>query len=287
MAIRLLPSPNTTPFPTPMALPSPRATTTSILWCSARARAASTASRGTCGSTSVNSAASRLPSEARTRAAWLDPFRLGVQTKRTCGPRVSGSEPTRSIAPRPKRTRGALRVQPLLGERAALHHFERVGFDLQKFPIRALEIQRVLHTIRAEILDAALVQLAADAIELLARDRNRDMVHAADRFPCGRHRILGKIEEGEQVTVPEVVKPVGRAGQVAVLEELDQRETEHLAVELDRPLDVRGNERQVVNAPGAGRRTLLLRLEIGLRQRLALGGVVNLGSSHRRSRPRF
>ena len=73
-----------TPAPTPMALPPPMATTTSILWCSARARAASTASRGTCGSTSVNSAASRLPSEVRTRAAWLDPFRLGVQTKRTC-----------------------------------------------------------------------------------------------------------------------------------------------------------------------------------------------------------
>src|SRR6202171_1992670 len=169
MAIRLLPSPNTTPFPTPMALPPPRATTTSILWCSARARAASTASRGTCGSTSVNSADKRLPSEVRTRAAWLDAFRLGVQKKRTDCPCVSGSDPTRTIAPRPKRTRGAFSVQPLLRERAALHHFERIGLDLQQFPIRALEVQRVLHPIRSEILDAALVELPADAIELITR----------------------------------------------------------------------------------------------------------------------
>src|SRR5216683_5665766 len=176
MAIKLLPSPDTTPFPTPIALPPPMATTTSILCCSARARAASTASRGTCGSTSVNSATSRLPSEARMRAAWLDVFKLGVQTKRTCRPRVSGSEPTRSIAPRPKRTRGAFSVQPLLGERAALHHFERVGLDLQQFPVRALEVEGVLDPIRAEVLDFAGVELPPDTIELVPRNRDRHVV---------------------------------------------------------------------------------------------------------------
>src|SRR2546427_375939 len=133
------------------------ATTTSILFSSACARAAATVSTGTCGSTSANSATSRLPSDARTRAACIDAFRLGVQTKRTRCPSASASAPTRSIAPRPSRTRGAFRVQPLLGERATLHHFQRVSLDLEQFPVRALEVQRVLDAIRAEILDAALV----------------------------------------------------------------------------------------------------------------------------------
>src|SRR3981081_4190298 len=131
MAIKLLPSPDTTPFPTPMTLPPPMATTTSILCCSASARAESTVSRGTCGSTSVNSAASRLPSALRTRAACVDAFRLGVQTKRTGCPGVSASEPARTTAQRPKRTRGAMSVQSLLGDLTALHHLERVGLDLQ------------------------------------------------------------------------------------------------------------------------------------------------------------
>src|SRR6202022_5013664 len=208
------------------------ATTTSIFFAPARARAASTASCGTCGSTSVNSATSRLPSEARPCAACVDVFRLGVQTKRTRCPSASASAPTRSIAPRPKRTRGALSVQPLLGERTTLHHFQRIGLDFQQFPVRALEVERVLDALGAELLDCTLVELAADAIELVARDRNRDMVHAADRLPRGRHWILRKVEEGEQVAVPEVMEPVCRAGQVAVLEQLDQGEAEHLAVEL-------------------------------------------------------
>src|SRR3984893_12580874 len=270
-----------------MALPPPMATTTSVLCCSARARAASTVSLGTCGSTSVNSAAKRLPSEARTRAAWLDAFSLGVQTKSTLCPRVSASEPTRSIAPRPKRTRGALSVQPLLGERTALHHFQWIGLDLQQLPIRALEVQGVLDPIRTKVLDSTLVELATDAIELIARNRDRHMVHATDRLPGRGHRVFRKIEESEQVAVPQVVEPVGGAGQVAVLEQLDQGEAEHLAVELDRPLDVRGDERQVVNTAGAGRRALLFWLQVSLHQRLALGCVVDLGGGHRPSRPRF
>src|SRR5438309_6220070 len=226
MAIKLLSSAMTTPFPTPIALPPPMATMTSTCFCSASARAALTVSTGTCGSTSANSATNRFPSDARTRMACVDAFRLGVQTKRTRCPSSADSAPTRSIAPRPKRTRGALSVQPLLGERTTLHHFQRIGLDFQQFPVRALEVQRVLDSIRAEILDLALVELATDAIELLPRDRDRDMVHAADRFACGRHRVLREIEEGEQVAVPQVMKPVGGAGEVTILEQFHKREAE-------------------------------------------------------------
>src|SRR6266704_762177 len=272
-----------TPFPTPIALPPPNTTTTSIFCCWARARAASTVSRGTCGSTCVNSATRRSPSELRTPAARRDAFRLGVQTNSTCCPSASASAPTRSIAPRPKRTRGALSVQ-LLGERAALHHFERIGLDFQQFPIRALEVQRVFDPIRSEILDVALVELPTNAIELLPRNRDRDMVHATDRFARGRHRIFREIDDGEQVAVPQVVKPVGGAGEITVLEQFDQREADHLAVELDGALDVRRDQGQVVNAPGTGRGPLLFRLEVGSLDRVALRLVVDLGSGHRPSR---
>src|ERR1700694_131244 len=156
------------------------ATTTSMSFCSARTRAASTVSWGTCCSTCVNSATNPLPSDARTRAACIDAVRRGVQRKRTRCPSSAASAPTRSSAPRPKRTRGALSVQPLLGERATLHHFQRIGLDFQQYPSRALEVQRVLDPIRAEILDASLVELAANAIELVGGNRNWGMGAAAD-----------------------------------------------------------------------------------------------------------
>src|SRR5207249_9344599 len=124
-------------------------------------------------------------------------------------PSMAASVPTPSLAPRPKRTRGALTVQSLLGEWAALHHFQRIGLDLQQFPIRALEVERVLDPIRSEILDVALVELPTNPIELVTRNRDRDVVHPADRLARGRHRIFREIEEGEQVAVTQVVKPVG------------------------------------------------------------------------------
>src|SRR5947208_1179776 len=263
-----------------MALPPPIATTTSTCFPSARARAAPTDSRGTCGATSANSATNRLPSDARTRAACVEDFRLGVQTKRTRWPSASASAPTRSTAPRPKRTRGALSVQPLLGERTALHRFERVGLDLQQFPIRALEVERVLYSIRPEILDAAFIEFTPDAVQLFARNGNRDVVHAADGFAGGRHRILRKVEEGEQVPVPEVMEEVSRALQVPILKQLHQWEAENLAVELDSALDVRADQREVVKTASAGRRALRFRFEIRLLQSLAFRLVVDLDSGH-------
>src|SRR5439155_16779212 len=144
--------------------------------------------------------------------------------------------------------------QPLLGDWAALHRFEGVGLDLQQFPIRALEIERVLYPIRPEILDAPPVQFATDAIQLITRHRNRDMVHAADRFSGGRHWVLRKVEEGEQVPMSEVMEEVGRTLQVPILEQLHERESENLAVELNGPLDVRADQRQMVQPTRAGRR---------------------------------
>src|SRR5207245_5954010 len=149
-----------------------------------------------------------------------------------------------------------------------------------QLPVRALAVQRVLPPIRTEVLAFSRVELPADAIELVARNRYRDVVHAADRLPGRGHRILREVEKGEQVAVSQVVEEVGRAGQIAILEQLNQRETQHLAVELDGPLDIGADQRQMVNALGAGRSALRFWLQVGGLERLALGAVVNLGGGH-------
>src|SRR5207237_8861321 len=132
-------------------------------------------------------------------------------------------------APLPNRTRGASTVQRLLSELAPLHHQQGIALDLEQLAVRTLEVERVLDPVRAEVRDAAAVQLAPDAVELLPGHRDRDVVHPTDRLPRGGHRVVGKVEEGEQVAVAEVVEEMSGAGQVAVLEQLHQREAEDLA----------------------------------------------------------
>src|SRR5439155_10994463 len=109
------------------------------------------------------------------------------------------------------------------------------------------------------------------------------MVHAADGFPGGRHRILRKVEEGEQVPVSEVMEEVSRTLQVPILKQLHQWEAEDLAVELDGALDVGADQRQMVKAARAGGRPFGLRFEVCLLQCLALRLVIDLNSGHRPS----
>ena len=66
----------------------------------------------------------------------------------------------------------------------------------------------------------------------------------------------GEVEEGQQVAVADVEEEVRGAGVVAVLDQLGQREAEHVLVEADRPLDVAADQRGVVQAAGGRRRPL-------------------------------
>ena len=84
--------------------------------------------------------------------------------------------------------------------------------------------------------------------EVLRVDRDGDVVHPADRLAGCRHRVLGKVEEGQQVSVADVEEEVRRARQIPVLEELDQGEPEDLRVELDGALDVGADQGKVVHA---------------------------------------
>ncbi len=60
--------------------------------------------------------------------------------------------------------------------------------------------------------------------------------------------VAGKIEEREQIVMTDVEEEVRAARIVAVLEELDEGEAEQALIEADGALDVRTDERRVMNA---------------------------------------
>ena len=65
--------------------------------------------------------------------------------------------------------------------------------------------------------------------------------------------VSGKVEEAQQVVIPDIEEEVVRSGVIAVLDELDQRESEELLVEPDRSSVSLAYQRQVVDtADGAG-----------------------------------
>ena len=72
------------------------------------------------------------------------------------------------------------------------------------------------------------------------------MVQSAQHLGVRTEIEPGEVEEREQVAVADVEEEVVGALVVAVLDDLRQREPEHLLVELDRALDVARRERGVV-----------------------------------------
>ena len=60
----------------------------------------------------------------------------------------------------------------------------------------------------------------------------------------------GKIEEGQKVPVADIEEEVGRTPVVAVLEQLGQRELEHILIEPDGPFDVTRQQGEMVQTAG-------------------------------------
>jgi hypothetical protein len=80
------------------------------------------------------------------------------------------------------------------------------------------------------------------------------VVQAAEHLGVRADVQAGEVEEGEQVAVADVEEEVRGAGVVAVLDQLGQREAEHVLVEAHGPLDVAADQRGVVQAArGRGR----------------------------------
>ena len=100
------------------------------------------------------------------------------------------------------------------------------------------------------------------AVELLGRHRDRHVLQRADRLLVRLVLVAGEVEEAEQVAVAEVEEEVARAGVVAVLDQLDEREAEEVLVEADRLLDVLADERGVVDAARGRRRPVARRAQV-------------------------
>ena len=101
-------------------------------------------------------------------------------------------------------------------------------------------------------------------------DRDREVVQPAEHLGVRAEVEPGEVEERERVAVADVEEEVRRAAVVAVLEHLGERELEQALVEVDRPLDVAAEQRDVVHAPRGRGRTVRSLVQMALADLVAL-----------------
>ena len=82
------------------------------------------------------------------------------------------------------------------------------------------------------------------------------MVKAAQHLGVRPEVEAGEVEERERVAVTDVEEEVRASLVVAVLEQLGERELEHVLIEADRALDIGAEQRDVVHTARGARRTL-------------------------------
>src|SRR5262249_54377811 len=115
------------------------------------------------------------------------------------------------------------------------------------------------------------------------RHRDREVVEATEDLGVGTEVEPREVEEREQVAVADVEEEVRRALVVAVLEELGERELEHVLVEADRRLHVARDQREVMHAARRRLGSRVVWTQMLLAQRRPLLGPVDVGavSGHR------
>ena len=135
--------------------------------------------------------------------------------------------------------------------RVAERRLEAIRGELDQEAERILEVDRVHE---AAVLDTAvpdrpLVEALHRLVERRLRDRERDVVHAAD--VCGSASRIGLAilvgEDGDEppVTRIKVEMALSLVVEVGLLE--DERHAEHAFPEVDRRLPVGSGERDVVD----------------------------------------
>src|SRR3954447_4779984 len=163
----------------------------------------------------------------------------------------------------------------------AVHLAERVGDELDAGAVGVAEVHRdaavhgVLHPGVGEPLHQLIPPFGGDA--------DGHVVQPAEHLGVGAHVQAGEVEEGQQIAVADVEEEVRGAGVVAVLDQLGQREAQHVLVEADCPLDVAADQRGVVQAARRRLRTLADRLQVRGADAGALGfqgGRVMDGGGH-------
>src|SRR3954468_4835377 len=142
----------------------------------------------------------------------------------------------------------------------AVHLAERVGDQLDAGAVGVAEVDRdaAVHL----VLDAGVGEPVDQLLPALRVDADRHMVQPAEYLGVGADVQAGEVEEGDEVAVADVEEEVRGAGVVAVLDQLGQREAQHVLVEADGPLHVAADQRGVVQAAGGRRGALAGRLEV-------------------------
>src|SRR4051794_5754082 len=215
--------------PTPRSTPTPGSRGWAARWSAAR------------WTTSGRAAAAWWPS-ARSSAAGSS----GTPTTPTCSP--PPSEP--KLPPAQKWPH--LRRRGRSEHRRAVHLAERVGDELDPRAVGVAEVHRdaAVHLVRHAGLGEPLHEL----VPAVGVDADRHVVEAAQHLGVRADVQAGEVEEREQVPVADVEEEVRRTRVVAVLDQLGQREAEHVLVEAHGPLHVAADQRRVVQAAGRGGR---------------------------------
>src|SRR3954454_13823357 len=151
----------------------------------------------------------------------------------------------------------------------AVHLAERVGDQLDAGAVGVAEVDRdaAVHDVLHPGVGEPLHQL----LPVLGVDADRHVVQAAEHLGVGAAVQAGEVEEGDEVAVADVEEEVRGARVVAVLDQLGQREAEHVLVEAHGRLDVAADQRGVVQTAGGGGGALADGLEVGVADAGALG----------------
>src|SRR3954453_14368205 len=163
----------------------------------------------------------------------------------------------------------------------AVHLAERVGDELDAGAVGVAEVDRdaAVHG----VLDAGVGEPLHQLLPVLGVDADRHVVQATEHLG-GRADVQAReVEERDQVAVADVEEEMRGPRIVAVLDQLGQRESQHVLVEAHGPLDVTADERGVVQTPRGGRRALTGRLQVGVADARTLGlqgGRIGGGGGH-------
>src|SRR5439155_493339 len=132
--------------------------------------------------------------------------------------------------------------------RALRNCHERLANQLDLDAVGILEVHRLLDAaVGPDVRNPRAVEPALQRLERLWCHRDGNVLNTAEAF---RHRLeaeAGEVEEREHVARADVEEEVRRAFVVAVLEELYEREAEHVLVEGDRALGIGTDQREVMH----------------------------------------
>src|SRR3954454_9827601 len=142
----------------------------------------------------------------------------------------------------------------------AVHLAQRVGDQLDAGAVGVAEVHRdaAVHL----MLDAGIGEPLHQLIPPFGVDADGHVVQPAEYLGVGADVQAGEVEEGQQIAVADVEEEVRGARVVPVLDQLGQREAQHVLVEADCPLDVAADQRGVVQAARSRLRTLAGRLQV-------------------------